>query len=92
MLQCSPINAKVNWRPLISRRKKSFSKLIASTNSVKVVHVVQHNVMEPQAGICICICPIWILKSSFHVGDGAVLASKFDTWILEVLHAIIDVH
>ena len=91
-MQCSPIDTDVDRRALVSRSKETFSKLLSPTNGVQIVQVVQDDMVQPQASIGICVCPIGILKSSLHVGDGAIFASKLDACILEVLHAIVDVH
>jgi len=92
MVLFSPIDAKVDRRALVTRSKEPLSRFIASTDRVQVVQIVQNDVMKPQTGICICVCPVRKLESSFHVGDGAILASKCNAWVFEVFHAVVDVH
>ena len=90
--QCSPIDAEVDRSALVARSEKTFSRLIRAADSILIVRIIQNDMMKPQAGVGICICPIWIFEPSLHVGDGAIRAPESDGLVLEVSHPIVDIH
>ena len=70
-----PVGCKVDGRALIARCEEALASLfLTRTHGVAALRVLPYRVVQPHAGVCICVAAVRVFECGVHPGKNAVSA------------------
>jgi hypothetical protein len=86
-----PIRANIGWRTLVPAREKAFGD-VPRTNRISrpVVHIINHDMVEPYSSIGISIATIKILQTGLDTGNQTVGAMWCSIRCLKSVYIVLN--